>query len=182
MTGGSETKPFVFKSWCKDRVKKTAKIIAAEKKEHMAALAVFNIALDQYEGRFKERVPDEYEAYVNLGLAVINKAVADYRLASKRLMKNPKNRYAKKLKEETVEFFMSEWCSYLSGGIEGTVILEMLERGTDCECEGISESDFESGQENRTSYRKAGRSESSVDSLHVKSDCCSRRTRRRTTA
>lgn len=126
MSNGKEKKPLLLKSWCKD--KSAVKKIAAEKKERRRALSAMDNAIERYEKRFLERVPGEYEAYVTLGLEVVNRAVQDYRLANERLMRKPDDLKAIWLKADAIKFFKSDWCTYLTGGIDGSVILERLEK------------------------------------------------------
>ena len=68
------------------------------------ARSAMNNAIERYERRFTEMLPDEYEAYVSLGLEIVNQSVKDYRNACNRLKEDPKSRRAKKLKEDAVLF------------------------------------------------------------------------------
>ena len=66
------------------------------------------------------------ENYQGLAIAIIKQAAKDWKLAAKRLKKNPRNREALALKEETESFFHSEWC-YELGGVDGKYILRTLQ-------------------------------------------------------
>ena len=50
----------------------------------------------------------------------------DWQLAAKRLRKNPRNKEAARVKEETERFFRSEYC-YGLGGVDGRAILRKLQ-------------------------------------------------------
>ena len=66
------------------------------------------------------------ENYQELAIAIIKQAAKDWREAEKRLRKNPRNRAAAEMKEETERFFRSEYC-YGLGGVDGRAILRKLQ-------------------------------------------------------
>lgn len=66
------------------------------------------------------------ENYQELAIAIIKQAAKDWQQASKRLRKNPRNKDAGRVKEETERFFKSEYC-YGLGGVDGRVILRKLQ-------------------------------------------------------
>ena len=63
------------------------------------------------------------KAYAAIGYAVLRRTAKDYRLAVKHLRNNPDDEEAKRELKEAIEFFMSDWCMELSGGVNGIVIL-----------------------------------------------------------
>ena len=67
---------------------------------------------------------DPYEALRN---AIVLQAVKDWRDAIKRLRKNPGNKIALAMKEETERFFLSEWFYGLTG-ISGSAVLHKLQQ------------------------------------------------------
>ena len=68
------------------------------------------------------------ENYQELAIAIIKQAAKDWQLAAKRLRKNPRNKEAARVKEETERFFRSEYC-YGLGGVDGRAILRKLQEG-----------------------------------------------------
>ena len=64
--------------------------------------------------------------YENLANAIILRAVEDWRDADRRLRRKPQNREARALKEETEEFFLSDWFSVLSK-LDGETLLRRLQ-------------------------------------------------------
>ena len=68
------------------------------------------------------------ENYQELAIAIIKQAAKDWREAEKRLRKNPRNRAAAEMKEETERFFHSSYC-YGLGGVDGRFILRKLREG-----------------------------------------------------
>ena len=64
--------------------------------------------------------------YENLANAIVLQAVRDYRIAKKILLNNSKNTDARRLKNEVVRFFKSEWFKELVS-IDGEKLLNDLE-------------------------------------------------------
>ena len=64
--------------------------------------------------------------YENLANAIILRAVEDWRDADRRLRRKPQNREVRALKEETEEFFLSDWFSALSK-LDGETLLRRLQ-------------------------------------------------------
>lgn len=64
--------------------------------------------------------------YEKLANAIIIRAVQDYRIANKKLAKNPKNMDARLLKTELVEFFNSGLFAKLSD-LDGLELIKRLE-------------------------------------------------------
>lgn len=64
--------------------------------------------------------------YENLANAIILRAVEDWRDADRRLRRKPQNRESRALKEETEEFFLSDWFSVLSK-LDGETLLRRLQ-------------------------------------------------------
>ena len=67
--------------------------------------------------------PDEN--YRALARAVCMQAVRDWKLAKERLRRNPENRGAQRLLEDTERFFLSDWFRILAG-MDGEWILSRL--------------------------------------------------------
>ena len=67
---------------------------------------------------------DPYEALRN---AIVLQAVKDWRDAIKRLRKNPGNKIALAMKEETERFFLSEFFMHLTE-VDGDYLLKRLRR------------------------------------------------------
>ena len=67
------------------------------------------------------------EAYEELANAIVLRAVDDWRDAVKRLIRRPWNEKAMQRKKEAETFFHSDWFYELTG-VEGSVILEKLEK------------------------------------------------------
>lgn len=90
--------------------------------------AARRLAMRRYINTPRGAVPTEYEPYVNLAISVVKEMLKEYRHADGVLKKYPHNRAAKKEMEEAKEFFESDWCTFLTGGIEGSVLLELCEK------------------------------------------------------
>ena len=67
-------------------------------------------------------------AYDNLAIAIVRQAADDYREAAKRLIRKPSSEKARNAVEELKKFFLSEYCTLLSSGVEGEFILEKLDK------------------------------------------------------
>lgn len=63
--------------------------------------------------------------YEGLANAIIIQACKDYRVARKKLRRNPRNRDAAALAEETERFFLSPWFGALTN-VDGKFILQKL--------------------------------------------------------
>lgn len=73
-------------------------------------------------------IPDIDRAYDNLAIAIVRQAADDYREAAKRLIRKPSSEKARNAVEELKKFFLSEYCTLLSSGVEGEFILEKLDK------------------------------------------------------
>lgn len=73
-------------------------------------------------------IPDIDRAYDNLAIEIVRQAAEDYRAAAKRLIRKPSSEKAKEAVEELKNFFLSEYCTLLSFGVDGVFILEKLDK------------------------------------------------------
>ena len=73
-------------------------------------------------------VPPEFEAYNNLAIAIVKEMLKEYRHAENVLKKHPRSKTARKELDEAMEFFNSDWCTFLTGGIDGNVLVELYKK------------------------------------------------------
>jgi len=66
------------------------------------------------------------DPYENLANAIILHAVKDYRMARKKLKRNPKNKDAKLMVEDCERFFCSDWFGQLTS-VNGKMLLKKLQ-------------------------------------------------------
>lgn len=66
------------------------------------------------------------DPYENLANAIILQAVKDYRVARKKLKRNPKNKDAKLMVEDCERFFCSDWFGQLTS-VNGKMLLKKLQ-------------------------------------------------------
>lgn len=66
------------------------------------------------------------DPYENIATAIILQAVKDYRMAGKKLKRNPKNKDAKLMVEDCERFFCSDWFGQLTS-VNGRMLLKKLQ-------------------------------------------------------
>lgn len=66
------------------------------------------------------------DPYENLANAIILQAVKDYRVAGKKLKRNPKNKDAKLMVEDCERFFCYDWFGQLTS-VNGKMLLKKLQ-------------------------------------------------------
>ena len=66
------------------------------------------------------------DPYVSLANAIILMAVRDYRTASKKRKKHPKNKDAKLIVEDCERFFRSDWFTALTS-VDGELLIKKLQ-------------------------------------------------------
>lgn len=65
------------------------------------------------------------EAYSELRIAVIKQAIKDFRFALWSRKRNPSDPESNALLQDTIDFFNSEWFSFLSGAACGQILQEL---------------------------------------------------------
>lgn len=74
---------------------------------------------------------EEVEPYRNLASAIIVLAAKDYRYYRRYAGNHQDDRWSRSKMRELEKFFMSSWCDFLAGELDGPYILEKLKKEED---------------------------------------------------